>query len=232
MRIVNGAARGSISGCWDWEGLQFLVVFLEQDRPWERAGAAAPGSRAEPRLSGWAPPLGFQQVVWTLGRPPLRVGPPQMVPSPPLLLSHWEAAPQISLLDNKAGFEISYLNRILYCKGSVQIQGGGSSCSFVSHICFIKCVNRTFRAKMRRKWFVLLCQKGVRKVTVFVAIFHSVYFFMGLWNFTSIVVNCAFFLFLLSVFSQCGFFFFLLLMFRSNLPLSVFPRDSSIWRVY
>lgn len=52
------------SGCWDWEGLQFLVVLLEQDRPWERAGAAAPRSRAEPGLSDWAPPLGFQQVVW------------------------------------------------------------------------------------------------------------------------------------------------------------------------
>ena len=40
------------SGCWDWEGLQFLVVLPEQDRPRERAGASAPGSRAEPRLSG------------------------------------------------------------------------------------------------------------------------------------------------------------------------------------
>lgn len=63
MRIVNGAARGCVSGCWDWEGLQFLVVLLEQDRPCERDGAAAPGSGAEPRLSGGAPPLGFQQVV-------------------------------------------------------------------------------------------------------------------------------------------------------------------------
>lgn len=57
---------------------------------------------------------------------------------------------------------------------------GGLLCGFVSHICFIKCVNRTFGAKMRRKWFVLLYQKGVRKVTVFVAIFLSVYFFFGL----------------------------------------------------
>lgn len=40
-------------------------------------------------------------------------------------------------------------------------------------------MNRTFGAKKLRKWFVLLCQKGVRKVTVFVAIFHSVYFFHG-----------------------------------------------------
>lgn len=39
-------------------------------RSWSRTGpargtggAAAPGSRAEPRLSGGAPPLGFQQVV-------------------------------------------------------------------------------------------------------------------------------------------------------------------------
>lgn len=55
--------KGECSGCWDWEGLQFLVVFLEQDRPWERAGAAAPGSGAERGLSGSAPPLGFQQVV-------------------------------------------------------------------------------------------------------------------------------------------------------------------------
>lgn len=172
VRIVNGAARGSISGCWVWEGLQFLVVLLEQDRPWERAGAAAPGSRAEPRLSGWAPPLGFQQVVWKLGRPPLRVGPPQMVPSPPLSLSHWEAVSQIYLLEKQSWFEISspisftYFIIKVWCK---------YSCSFVSHICFIKCVNRTFGAKMRRKWFVLL--KKVWEKSQCLWLFFTVFIF-------------------------------------------------------
>jgi len=32
-------------------------------------------------------------------------------------------------------------------------------------------------AKTRRKWFELFSQKGVRKVTMFVAIFHSIFFF-------------------------------------------------------
>lgn len=87
-------------------------------------------------------------------------------------------------------------------------------CGFVSHICFINVSTGHLGAKMLRKWFVHLCQKGVRKVTVFVAIFHCLFFLIGLWNFTSIVVNCAFFLFLLSVYFW--------LMFRSNLLLSVF----------
>lgn len=66
---------------------------------------------------------------------------------------------------------------------------------------------------------------------MFVAIFHCVYFFHEV---VKLHLHCGkMCIFLISALSILGnsqvfFFFLFLLMFRSNLPLSVFPRDSSI----
>lgn len=86
-----------------------------------------------------------------------------------------------------------------------------SRCGFVSHICVIKCVNRTFGAKIWRKWFVLLCQKGVRKVCV-CGYFSQCLFFH--W-----VVKLHLFCGGLCIFSVSAFSIFSVLFFFINVPL-------------